>query len=182
VTRGGFFLDDHASDAIRAFRLGLTRLNIGDQKQVFDRLPPALKAALWRDRIADAAAKATSLEQKDILARVAKRITPAIYDDRDAYEGGRFDRFWQRLQPRARAAFAQHRLSLNAISTLLGEANGTPPINAGRGKPPCGCSIAARQTDCDDCDDDSNCKRVPCVSSKTGCGCWWRQPCDGVCR
>lgn len=174
---------DSRTPAITAFRRGLASLNLSDQKAIFDRLPVEIKAALWRDRIREAVnERALSIEQKKVLKRIGERLTPAVYEDRSRARRKQFANFCHRIEPQVRAAFETQPKLFQEISTLLGERNQTARIAQVGGLPTCDCSLAARQTDADDCDEKTNCKRVPCVATKSGCGRWWAQACDGICK
>jgi hypothetical protein len=175
-------LGDAEATVVGAFRRGLIKLNISDQKAVFNRLPPGLRAALWKDRIREAVSASRNKEQKEILQKIAARITPAVYDDRSSIQRKQFLAFYRELQPEALAAFRSNANSFAAISTLLGKRNNAPPIAQSSNLLSCNCSIAARESECDDCDENTNCKRIPCVATKFGCGCWWTQRCDGICK
>jgi len=167
--------------AVTAFRQGLLQLHLSDQKIIFNHLPSTVKAALWRDRIQEAIL-CVDKQQKEVLRQIEERITPEVYDARKRTHRKQFFAFYRQAQPRALALFRSDRKKFVAISTLLGERISAPRIVQGPGLPPCDCSLAARHTTCDDCDEQTNCKRVPCVVTKFGCGCCWMQPCDGVCR
>lgn len=171
---------DSETKAIAAFRRGLASLNLSEQKAIFNRLSPGIRAALWKDRIREALSASLTRDQKEILRQIDERITAAAYDDRNSTQRKRFDKFCRQLQPRILAAFESEAAKFNAISTLLGERNHTARIAQSPGLPPCDCSLAARQTNCDDCSDSTNCKKVGCVATKFGCGCWWLKPCDGI--
>jgi len=131
-----------------AFRHGLAKLNLSDQKAIFNRLPPGIRAALWKDRLREAMDTSLTKAQKEILQKIEEQITPAVYDDRSSTQRKRFVTFYQKLQPKALAAFGPDAKKLVAISTLLGERNDTPRIAQSPGLPPCNCSIAARQSSC----------------------------------
>jgi hypothetical protein len=166
--------------AVTEFRRGLTTLALGDQKSIFNNLQPALQAALWTDRLQEALEGELSREQKSVLQKIVKRLTPAAYEH-DSVQRKRFEKFWQEMRPVALAAFAPDVAGFKALSTRLGEPNRAARFAQAFGPPPCDCALAGRGTDLDDCWFFSNCKAVPCAKTRTGCGSFWLSPCTGIC-
>lgn len=166
---------------VREFRSSLTSLNIADQRTIFSGMPAEMKSRLWKSRLLDAAKGAGTAQQKRLLRDLAARLSPAVYATRGSAERKVFKRYCAATwYPLALAAFSD-RKKLVEISRLLGKPNRTAPFTQQVPKPPCDCNKAARGTGCDDCLL-SNCKNVSCTSSLFGCGCFWTDPCDGVCK
>jgi hypothetical protein len=165
---------------VTAFRLGLAKLNISDQKAIFNHLSPEFRAALWQDRSHEAMDRSKSRSQKSLLKEIANQMTPAIYDAAKTRERRRFVKLVHEKRLQMRAASESDGSEIDLIFAFLGAPNNAPRLEQ-NAPPACNCSISARETDCDDCDINSNCKRVPCVASSFGCGCFWTQRCDGIC-
>jgi len=173
---------ENKTNPVTAFRVALSNLNIADQKAIFSTLSPAVKSALWQDRIEGALATSLSNEQKEVLRQISSHLTPAVYNPDSSMQRESFGRFYHEWIVKAKEVFRNDSTSFISISTSLGEKNQTAMIaQASPVLPGCDCNLASRQTNCDDCLL-TNCKAVPCTASSWGCGCWWLSACDGVCK
>ena len=57
---------ENKTNPVTAFRVALSNLNIADQKAIFSTLSPAVKSALWQNRIEGALATALSTDQHEV--------------------------------------------------------------------------------------------------------------------
>jgi len=164
---------------LTAFTMAYSHLNITDQKAIFNGLSPAMKAAIWKNRLESLMKKESTDAQTIVLKRFCERLSPGIYIQNSS-EAKSFTLFVDSLFPNVLKAYGSDSLRVKKLFTLLGDENSEPSIEKKDSIPKCNCNIAADTTKHFDCWF-STCKSANCVVLKSGCGFFWQMPCDGLC-
>ncbi len=175
---------------ITKYRLGLASLNISDQKAIFDGLPPEIRSALWKDRLAHTINTLNNQQQIEALTRIQANICPDLYQEGVATQDDRV----LLLVDLANKAMNFRQDSINNLFTMLGDDNQAPVLTTAPGKSEngekggkqvtCNCSTRfncfLRGNDCGALS--KACINDGCVPTRFfGCGTLWLFPCDGTC-
>jgi hypothetical protein len=169
--------DPEIREGVRHLRHGLSRMYVGDQKAIFDKLPAEIKSYLWEDRIAEAVSAAgMSADKRTILFDISDCLSPVLYTRRRTTRRELVETHLNELEQRAKTIFRQEIDEFNIISTKLGAyENDTVRVLA---RETCQCNLKAG-----DCYISAySCADWPCTPTLSGCGSWWRYGCDGLCH
>lgn len=165
-----------AQEPITAFRLGLTKLNVDDQKLIFDNMPADIKSALWKDRLDEALTMPLTEAQKALVQEIRTQISPSIYDSAGSME---FKTYAVKWYAEATSAFKGADSSkLISIFMQLGDPNETVHYVTEQGNlPDCDCVLAGAWGNCPL---NFTCKPKPCTANR--CGIFWAWYCDALCK
>ena len=159
-------------EPITDFRLGLAKLNINDQKIIFENLPNKVKSALWKDRLNEVLTWSFNPEQKEYLQELQGKLTASSYD---TLVNASFKEYVKTWYESAITSFKDKDsvLFVNALYQL-GEANKVPPILQQQ-IPLCNCEFNAWLQ----CPPWMDCKLIMCRRTRCGIANLWN--CNAMC-
>ena len=171
--------DQDGAKPVTAFRMGIGKLNVEDQKEIFYYLPADVKSALWNDRIDEVIRSCKSKDQKEILADLLSRLKPEIYDFDSSHNALRasFGSYLSEWKATALKTFTgDDSAILDDLMNGLGSKNNAARIMQAAPKPDCDCESTNNLCP-------NGCPRIPasnCHMVQTG---WpWYRWYDGLCK
>ncbi|SMO57582.1 bacteriocin fulvocin C-related protein [Ruegeria faecimaris] len=167
--------------SISKFRIGLSALNIAEQKSIFDCLPATVQAAVWQDRLSEGIAALSDRSQCRLLSELQDLLNPDCYSE-DKANHTATSRL-EELSPVIEKVFPDHSVFHKYTQQLGDNACESPIIEIAKGAPPtCTCSSSRS---CmwwhNDCGAMQECLAGGCKKTNVGCGVLWLQTCDGLC-
>jgi hypothetical protein len=167
--------DPDTPQSVRDLRFGLTKMNLGDQRYIFGRLPPELCSLLWKDRINEAISEEITADRKDVLTKIAACLGPQLYARRRSARRSRMEERLRELETLADNIYGPGNEEYWRISHRLGGTEEVIPSVLQRDT--CDCLLSEK-----DCYVLYTCSPLPtCTPTLTGCGSLWRFGCDGLC-
>jgi hypothetical protein len=169
------------SDSLTIFRIGLVALGLGEQKQIFDRLPDAYQAALWQDRLREGIEAVCDRGQKAALSDLRERLRPESYSDQKKNKAS--VAYIDKMERRLEQLFPDFTVLQKYTHYLGDDSCRSQVIQQGGGAlPSCVClssdSGALRGNPCGAL---MQCRAGGCAPTRWGCGFLWLQGCDGLC-
>jgi len=146
-------------------------------------MEPAMRLALWQDRLSAAVKETTSKKRKAVLRDIAAQLDEKLFSDLNKTALKKFGSFWSRYSEKAYQAFEPNAEALEAILTRLGTGKTAAPLPTKKARPSCICASAnngdLRNNDCGGLS--NACQTGACIPTRWGCGYLWLQGCDGLC-
>ena len=166
---------------LRTFRIGVSALSQGEQKQLFNLLPGAFQAALWQDRLNEGIGNVCDKGQAKILENLRDRLSPNSYSDEE--NNSDMLNYLDESAKYIVEVFPDFSVFQRYTQHLGDDPCKTEIVRQPGGLlPTCTCSSSrSGQLRHNDCGALIGCHAGNCTPTRWGCGILWLQSCDGLC-
>ena len=158
---------------ITSLRMAISRLNILDQRVIFNGLPAEYKYALWEDHYQHHLKKTKKSDQKDFIQGMLNMLAVEDYADTAFYSTPKADQLKLKVGE-ALILYNHDSTKVAGLLFSLGSGNSHLSLLAGGHLHDCNCATSS-----DWCWDD--CLAADCNTSSHGCGTSGLYKCDGMC-
>lgn len=162
---------------ITSLRKSMARLNIVDQKVIFNGLPAEYKFALWKNHLESHLKSAKTGAHQEFIKSILSELAVEDYVD-TLYSTTPKAEYFRKKVEEALELYDNDSTRVAELLFQLGSGQSTSLLAHTGGKPDCLCNVKD-----DWCvGDDYTCTSGNCKTSLTGCGTFWLENCDGTCQ